>query len=212
MFDPPPGYADMLGDAATAAFADRYGVLDVPGIGLVSARRPMPNATAALAMAGNVAISDTDRSDYVVMFVRDHLHPDDLERIFMEMALSEAPANSVELIARAVATWGTARPYIAVITLAVMTAHHWRTIRLKLVQSGVHDPMALPTMHILLDATEAAILEAMSTGADGEMKRTVFIDRLYSPLSDPAGISEAPPGFAADDTEDAFDAFAAAAR
>lgn len=109
---------------------------------------------------------------------------------------------------------GHRAPYIAVITLAVMTAHHWRTIRLKLVQSGVHDPMSLRSMHMLLDATEGAILEAMSGDRDSEMKRTMFLDKLYSPLSDPssATATERPRGFTDDDTEDAFDAFAAAAR
>ena len=98
------------------------------------------------------------------------------------------------------------------VTLAVMTAHHWRTIRLKLVQSGVHDPMRLPTMHILLDTTEAAVLEAMSGDRDSDMKRTMFLDKLYSPLSDPAAPAGPPPGFTDDDTEAAFDAFASAAR
>lgn len=202
----------MLGDAATAPSSDRYEPLLVPGVGAVTARRPMPNAVAALAMAANSAITDNDRTDYLVLFVRNHLYADELERIYVAMMDGDAPTNSIDLIARAITTWGTARPYIAVITLAAMTAHHWRTIRLKLVQSGVHDPMRLPTMHILLDTTEAAVLEAMSGDRDSAMKRTMFIDRLYSPLVDKATASEQPRGFTDDDTEDAFDAFAAAAR
>lgn len=212
MFDPPPGYADMLGDAETSPSSERYEPLMVPEVGVVTARRPMPNAVASLAMAANSSLTDNERSDYLVRFVRDHLHTDELERVYVAMMNDEAPSNSVDLIARAITTWGTARPYLAVVTLAVMTAHHWRTIRLKLVQSGVHDPMALTTMHILLDATEAAVLEAMSGERDSEMKRTLFIDRLYSPLGDPATSSQPPRGFTDDDTEDAFDAFAAAAR
>lgn len=202
----------MLGDAATAPSSDRYEPLLVPEVGAVTARRPMPNAVAALAMAANSAITDNDRTDYLVLFVRNHLYADELERIYVAMMDGDAPTNSIDLIARAITTWGTARPYIAVITLAAMTAHHWRTIRLKLVQSGVHDPMRLPTMHILLDTTEAAVLEAMSGDRDSAMKRTMFIDRLYSPLVDKATASEQPRGFTDDDTEDAFDAFAAAAR
>ena len=108
---------------------------------------------------------------------------------------------------------GHRAPYIAVITLAVMTAHHWRTIRLKLVQSGVHNPMGLPTMHILLDATEAAVLESLSTGGrEAEFHRSQFLDQLYSPANDVGlgGGDVAPAGFAPDEVEAAFDAFAAA--
>ena len=32
-----------------------------------------------------------------------------------------------------------------------MTAHHWRTVRLKMALAGISDPMALPTAHMLLD-------------------------------------------------------------
>lgn len=214
MFDPPPGYDDMVGDSETAPFSDRYDPLIVPDLGVVTARRPMPGGAAALAMSANPAIPGPVRADYLVLFVRNHLHPDELERVYVAMMTGEAPVNSIELLARAIATWGTARPYLAVVTLAVMTAHHWRTIRLKLVQSGVHAPMSLPTMHILFDATEAAVLEAMASSGDRDrdMKRTVFIDRLYSPLADPTASDEPPQGFTDDDTEDAFDAFAAAAR
>lgn len=212
MFDPPPGYDDMLGDAETSAYSERYEPLVVPDVGVVTARRPRPNAVAALAMSASPTLPDSTRTDYLVLFVRNHLHPDELERVYVAMMIGDAPSNSIDRIARAIATWGTARPYIAVITLAVMTAHHWRTIRLKLVQSGVHDPMALPTMHIILDTTEGAVLEAMSGDRDSEMKRTLFLDKLYSPLADPAAPSDAPRGFTDDDTEDAFDAFAAAAR
>ena len=212
MFDPPPGYDDMIGDAANAPFAAQYEPVLVPEVGVLTARRPMPRAAAGLAMAANSALTDTARADYLVLFVNDHVHPDEMERVYFAMMSDEAPANSIELIARKLATWGTARPYLAVVTLAVMTAHHWRTIRLKLVQSGVHDPMTLPTMHILLDTTEAAVLEGMSGDRDSERKRTMFLDRLYSPLADPTAPAAPPPGFSDDDTEDAFDAFASAAR
>ena len=100
-----------------------------------------------------------------------------------------------------------------------MTAYHWRTIRTKLVQAGIADPMGLPNMHFVLDTTEAAVLEAfsMSGAKDAEMKRSLFIDKLYSPLADPGGINDdgyeaKPAGFTDDDVEASFDAFAAAAR
>lgn len=75
--------------------------------------------------------------------------------------------------------------------------------------------MSLSTMHILLDTTEAAVLEAfaMSREKDAEMKKAQFLDRLYSPLADPAdkGKPAQIPGFDDEDVESSFDAFAAAA-
>ena len=110
MFDPPPGYEDCLGDAEIAPSSERFDYLDVPKVGKVKARRPMPNAVAALAMAANSQIDVMARSDYLVLFVRNHLAKGELERIYYEMITGTAPANSIERIARSVATWGTARP------------------------------------------------------------------------------------------------------
>ena len=88
-----------------------------------------------------------------------------------------------------------------------------------MLQAGITHPMGMPTMHMLLDATEAAVLEAMSLegGNDAEMKRTLFLDKLYSPLADPGGVNDegyeaTPAGFTDEDVEASFDAFAAAAR
>ena len=110
MFDPPPGYDDILGDAETAPSSDRFDPLEVPGVGTFQARRPLPNATAALAMAANSQIESSSRSDYLVLFVRNHLGEGELERIYHDMIAGDAPPDSIERIARAVATWGTARP------------------------------------------------------------------------------------------------------
>lgn len=110
-------------------------------------------------------------------------------------------------------------PYSAVITLSVLTAHHWRTLRNKMLMAGVSDPMQLSSMHVLLDTTEAAILEAMhgDNARDGEMKRSMFLDRLYAPslavnaLNGDKYVAQ-PEGFEPDDVESSFDAFAQAAR
>ncbi len=108
-------------------------------------------------------------------------------------------------------------PYIAVITLAVMTAHHWRTIRTKLLLAGIADPMGLRSMHMLLDTTESTIMESMSSSRekDAEFKRDQFVDRLYSPANDVSNLNgegyvAAPAGFEPENVEAAFDAFAAA--
>ncbi len=108
-------------------------------------------------------------------------------------------------------------PYIAVITLSVMTAHHWRTVRTKLLLAGISDPMGLRTMHMLLDTTESMIIESISSSGerDAEFKRNQFIDRLYSPANDVSNLNgegyvAAPAGFEPDNVEASFDAFAAA--
>lgn len=109
-------------------------------------------------------------------------------------------------------------PYIAVITLCVMTAHHWRTMRLKLLQAGIGDPMTLPHMHMVLDATEAAVLEAIANqnAKDAEFKRSQFLDRLYSPVVEASlhgdTRSQIPAGFTEEEMEASFDAFTAAAH
>ena len=110
MYDPPPGHADLEGDCAHAPFADRFEDLDVEGIGVVQARRPMPNAVHSLAMAVNSQIEPPARMDYMILFVRNHLGEGELERIYHGMMTGDTPADSIERIARAVATWGTARP------------------------------------------------------------------------------------------------------
>jgi hypothetical protein len=110
VYDPPPGYADLEGDSATADSSDRFDDLEVDGVGTVRARRPMPNAIHALAMAANSGIEAQARVDYLVLFVRNHVAAGELERIYHGMITGDAPADSVERIARTVATWGTARP------------------------------------------------------------------------------------------------------
>jgi hypothetical protein len=100
----------------------------------------------------------------------------------------------------------------------VLTAHHWRSIRLKLTTAGILDPMMLPSMHVLLDLTETSILEAMhgKTAREGEMQRATFLDQLYAPTLQVRNLNGdktavAPDGFDIDDVEDSFDAFAKAA-
>ncbi len=110
MYDPPPGYADMEGDADIAPSSTRFHNLDVDGVGVVRARRPMPNAVPALAAAANSDLDAQARVDYLVLFVRNHLDDGELERIYHGMITGDTPSDSIERIARAVATWGTARP------------------------------------------------------------------------------------------------------
>lgn len=103
---------------------------------------------------------------------------------------------------------GYIAPYVAVINLALMTAHHWRTIRLKLMKSGMTEPMGLPTAHMLLDLTEQLILESMQSDKPelDKARREKFVADLYreAPKSFkdlPDGWQPPPPGF--DDDDDA---------
>lgn len=79
-------------------------------MGVVRARRPMPNATYALASAANSKIAINAQMDYLVLFVRNHLADGELERVYHEMITGDMPPDALERIARSVATWGTARP------------------------------------------------------------------------------------------------------
>ncbi|MBV9921907.1 MAG: hypothetical protein JOY78_13785 [Pseudonocardia sp.] len=213
MYDPPPGYDDMAGDSQLAAFNPVFEDLEVPKVGTVRARRPRPNAIHTLAMAANAANDAPMRADHVVLFAREHLEDGELDRLFVAMVSNESiPSDAVERIVRELATWGTSRPYSAVITLAVMSAFHWRTIRLKLQNNGILDPMALPSMHRILDATEAAILEAMVSSKPDEdrQQRQRFLDRLYAPTAETNdlngdGYRPQPAGFEPDEVETAFD-------
>ena len=97
MYDPPPGYADMEGDADSWREVCQEGWswrdLDVEGVGVVSARRPMPNAIPALASAANSKIDAQARVDYLVLFVRNHLAPGEMERIYHGMITGDTPAD-----------------------------------------------------------------------------------------------------------------------
>lgn len=90
-----------------------------------------------------------------------------------------------------------------------MTAHHWRTIRSRLIQAGIVDPMALPSMHALLDVTESMVLEA----AENKRGRERILDQLYSPSIAGArlngsGYKPRPAGFSVAEQQAAFDNFA----
>lgn len=220
MFPPPPGYVDMLSDAEDYVPDGRWRDLDVPKIGVIPARKPRPAAAAWLAMSAKSDGGPQERVDYLVRFVQCHVDPATMIEIYPRAALGEIPENAVERIARSLSTWGTARPYVAVISLCVMTAHHWRTIRGKLLDSGIADPLTqIPTLHPLLDRTEALLAESAANGEHGEQELHTLYRNLYGPTPAAARLNDddsatpaIPAGFDPEDVEDAFDAFALAAR
>lgn len=95
-----------------------------------------------------------------------------------------------------------------------MTAYHYRTIAAKMVLAGIPDPMALPSLHALLNVTEHIMLEACEKPRDRDHQ----LHLLYRP--DPADVRRingktqlaVPSGFSKEEQASSFDAFAAAAR
>lgn len=109
---PPPGFEDMLGDAddhpssADGPFHPLY----VEGVGTVQARKPMPNAIPALAMAANADIPGIKRTSHHERFVRNHVAPGEADRLLVGMMRGELPHDTYSLVGSSIATWGTARP------------------------------------------------------------------------------------------------------
>lgn len=208
MFSPPPGFEDLLSDAEDCPIVGGVRELDVPSVGSVMARKAAPQGIGWLGMSANSGVASPDRAAYLVRFASEHLGEGELERVYVEMMMESFPADAVERVVRAVATWGTARPYGAVVNLAVATGHHWRVVRQKLLLAGVVDPFAVRSMHAVLDVTEHLIVESISSGKDPDREYRSLNARLYGP----DGTEDVPHGFSPDDMEDAFDAFARAAR
>lgn len=214
MYTPPPGYEDLLADTEGYAPDWDYTALEVPRVGTLRARRPRTPALSWLAMSANPKLKESERMDYLMRFVHAHVHPEDMDEVYAQMIFGDTPGTAVERISRELVTWGTARPYVAVLSLAVMTAHHWRTLRGNLLAAGVTDPLAVG-FHALLDYTEKIVRESLAQGEDGEAELNSFDRRLYGPVPGIADDDEPPPpppGFSPDEVEDSFDAFARAAR
>lgn len=112
--EPPPGYADCEADADAAATAPGhpYYPLEVPGVGTIHARRPLPNAIPALAGAANAKVSHATRLDHLTLFVQNHLAPGEYEALLERMINGDddCPPDAVLRLSRAIATAGTARP------------------------------------------------------------------------------------------------------
>lgn len=111
MYNPPPGFKDMENDAeGVASPAGPYSELEVPDVGIVRARKPMPNAVPNLALSAAAEISNTSRADHLTRFVRNHLDYGEADRLLAGMINGELPADTYGKVGIAIATWGTARP------------------------------------------------------------------------------------------------------
>lgn len=208
MFEPPAGYDDLLADAETAPVAGGFVAHPIEGLGVVNLRRPGPRAAAALAMSVRPKIDPATRLGYLEMFVCDHTEDGYFITMLGDMIDAKVPDDALGRLARAVATFTTARPYRAVVTLTAITAHHWRTIRTHLLGNGVLDPMGLTSLHALLDVAESMVVESIQEPKPEQTrrKRQQFFDRLYAP--EPTADPHArPAGFDDDEIEAAFDSF-----
>lgn len=114
MFGPPAGYIDIESDAEAAVVTalGGYHAIEVPGVGTIHARRPLPNAIPALAGAANAKVSDRARVDYLTLFIQNHLQPGEAEELLASMMDpdTELPDDAMLRVSRAIATVGTARP------------------------------------------------------------------------------------------------------
>ncbi|QFP94655.1 hypothetical protein I5G59_gp35 [Mycobacterium phage LilMcDreamy] len=112
-FEPPAGYVDCENDGDAAPPNDGpFREIDVPGVGIIHARRPLPNAIPALSSAANSKVSDRARLDYLDLFILNHLKPGEFEEILARMTDPDLdmPPDSMLRVSRAIATAGTARP------------------------------------------------------------------------------------------------------
>lgn len=112
--EPPPGFDDLLADAQDVEARGAFHDLDVPGVGTVRARKPMPNAAANLSMSVNAKIETATQTRYLRLFVETHLADGEFERLMVEMLDPDRdlPGDTVGRVARCIATWGTARPTV----------------------------------------------------------------------------------------------------
>lgn len=99
-----------------------------------------------------------------------------------------------------------------------MTATNWRTIRSRLTDTGIADPMVeFSSMHRLLDAAEKLAIESATAEAKTATEARAAVrslwDKLYKPDTPVAaqlngeGYLPPPPGFSDEEVEASFDAF-----
>jgi hypothetical protein len=116
MYEPPPGYDDCESDAAESPTppGHPYHALEVEGVGVIHARKPLPNAIPALAGAANARVSASSRIDYLDIFIQNHLADGEFESLLARMMDPEKhlPPDTMLRVSRAIATAGTARPTV----------------------------------------------------------------------------------------------------
>lgn len=107
-------------------------------------------------------------------------------------ALWEAEDEPVLLdLAAGVLAVGTARPWRSTVGLSVSTVRQWSTIRGRLIEKGVPDPLrALPSLTALLDVVEVMVLDSFEKDED----RQRWLRELYR-NNTTVDAAEPPPGW-----------------
>lgn len=112
-FEPPAGYVDCDADAeASPPNTGPFHAIDIPDVGTIHARRPLPNAIPALSSAANPKVSEFNRLGHLNLFVQNHLADGEYEALLMRMMDpdQDMPPDTILRVSRAIATGGTARP------------------------------------------------------------------------------------------------------
>lgn len=107
----PAGYTDFDADADQAIDPPpRYRPVTVDGVGVVMARRPLPNAIKVLHIAfraGTVA----EQEAHLRRFILNHTPPGELRRLCDRMIVEpDLPPDTIARTAQAIVTADTARP------------------------------------------------------------------------------------------------------
>lgn len=113
----------------------------------------------------------------------------DLDQVVTFISEAHTDLDILDLVGEVLSV-GTARPWRSTVGLCVTTTTQWSTIRGRLIDKGIPDPLrSLPSLTALLDVVEVMILDSM----DKEEDRDKFINELYrrdNSLTPPAGWEE----------------------
>lgn len=104
-----------------------------------------------------------------------------------------ADETMLDMVKEILELW-SARPWRTTVMLAATTVNQWHTIRGRLIQKGIPDPLRqIPTMNALLDAVEAMLMEAAASQGEKELQQ------LERQLYPPPALGETPKGNWSDD-------------
>lgn len=106
----PAAYADLESAAEDAPVTGKMRQLDVPGVGVIVARKPAPRAADVLAKSVRSRMSNKGKIDHLMLFLQDHMDPDGVAQLLSRMVDGNAPPDAIAACAQAIATWGTSRP------------------------------------------------------------------------------------------------------
>lgn len=94
-------------------------------------------------------------------------------------AAFDADETPLDMVRAVLEAWSP-RPWRSTVMLANITVSQWTTIRGRLIQKGIPDPLRqIPSMNALLDTVEAMLMESAAAQGEDEVKK---LERsLYPP-------------------------------